>query len=168
MSKRTRHTRRRAPKQVVSHRYPRMARVNELLREVLADAIETEAGSDERLELVTVTGVECDPDLRHATVLLDSLPELAGEALAEARPRLQGAIAREVRIKRTPQLSFEADPAVAYGERVEKLLRELKVEEPAGDLRPIASDPLEEEVSPVRRDQANVPSGTIEGGGPDD
>jgi ribosome-binding factor A len=145
-----------------------MARVNELLREVLADAIETEAGSDERLELVTVTGVECDPDLRHATVLLDSLPEMAGEALAEARPRLQAAIAREVRIKRTPQLSFEADPAVAYGERVEKILRELKVEEPAGDLLPIASDPLEEEVSPVRRDQANVPSGSIEDGGPND
>ena len=98
---------------MVSHKYPRMARVNEVLREVLADAIETEAGSDERLEFVTVTGVECDPDLRHATVLLDSLPEPAGEALAEVRPRLQAAIAREVRIKRTPQLSFEADPAVA-------------------------------------------------------
>ena len=167
MSKPTRRTPRRAPKQVVSHKYPRMARVNEVLREVLADAIETEAGSDERLELVTVTGVECDPDLRHATVLLDSLPQPAGEALAEVRPRLQAAIAREVRIKRTPQLSFEADPAVAYAERVEKLLRELKVDEPTGDVLPEASDPPEEGL-PVSRDQADVPGGNTEGGDPDD
>lgn len=125
MSKPARHPLRRAARQP-SHKYPRMARVNEVLREVLADAIETEAGTDERLELVTVTGVDCDPDLRHATVLLDSLPELVGEALGQARPRLQAAIARQVRIKRTPQLSFLADPAVAYGERVEKVIRELK------------------------------------------
>jgi ribosome-binding factor A len=103
-----------------------MARVNEVLREVLAEAIELEAGSDPRLELLTVTAVRCDPDLRHATVLLASLPGPAGEALAEVRARLQAAIAREVRIKRTPQLSFEADPAVSYGERVESILRELR------------------------------------------
>ena len=119
-------------------KYSRMARVNEVLREVLADAIEVEAGSDERLELVTVTAVECDPDLRHATVLLDSLPGPAAEALGEARPRLQAAIARQVRLKRTPQLSFGADPAIAYGERVEKVLRDLKLSATAGEPPSIA------------------------------
>ena len=109
-----------------------MARVNEVLREVLADAIEAEAGTDERLELVTVTAVECDPDLRHATVLLDSLAAPAAEALREARARLQAAIARQVRMKRTPQLSFGADPAIEYGERVEKVLRALKGSAAAG------------------------------------
>lgn len=103
-----------------------MARVNEVLREVLAEAIELEAASDPRLELATVTAVDCDPDLRHATVMLSSLPDAAREALGEARPRLQAAIAHEVRIKRTPQLSFEADPAVAYGERVDSILRGLR------------------------------------------
>jgi ribosome-binding factor A len=103
-----------------------MARVNEVLREVVAEAIELEAGSDARLELVTVTGVDCDPDLRHATVLLASLSEPASTALGTARPRLQAAIAREVRLKRTPLLSFAPDPAVAYGERVEEVLRDLR------------------------------------------
>ena len=64
---------------------PRMARVNEVLREVLAEEIELVASSDPRLELVTVTGVACDPDLRHATVLLASLPVEAHDALDEAR-----------------------------------------------------------------------------------
>jgi ribosome-binding factor A len=108
------------------HNFWRMARVNEVLREVLADAIERAAGNDPRLELATVTAVHCDADLRHATVLLASLPAPVGDALAQARPRLQAAIAHEVRIKRTPQLSFEADPAVAYAERVEVVLRRLR------------------------------------------
>ena len=113
-----------------SHRhYPRMARVNEVLREVLADEIELVAGSDPRLELVTVTAVSCEPDLRHATVLLASLPEPAHTALVEARTRLQAAVAHQVRLKRTPLLSFEADPAVAHGERVEEILRAIHAEE---------------------------------------
>ena len=115
-----------------SHRhYPRMARVNEVLREVLAEEIELVAGSDSRLELVTVTAVDCEPDLRHATVLLASLPETARTALGEARPRLQAAVAHQVRLKRTPLLSFEADPAVAQGERVEEILRAIHSAEQA-------------------------------------
>ncbi len=68
------------------HRYSRMDRVNEVLREVLADELELVAGSDSRLELVTVTAVNCEPDLRHATVLLASLPDPARAALGEAGP----------------------------------------------------------------------------------
>ena len=89
--------RRRRPARPTIQHYSRMARVNEVLREVLADEIELVAGSDARLELVTVTAVSCEPDLRHATVLLASLPEPARDALGEARPRLQAAIAHQVR-----------------------------------------------------------------------
>ena len=39
-------------------RYPRSARVNEVLREVLAEALERLADADERLALLTITGVE--------------------------------------------------------------------------------------------------------------
>ncbi len=103
-----------------------MARVNEVLREVLAEELEVLASADARLELVTVTAVSCEPDLRHATVLLASLPDTVREALGEVRPRLQAAIARQVRMKRTPQLSFQVDPAVGHGELVEEILRELR------------------------------------------
>ena len=69
---------------------------------------------------MTVTAVSCEPDLRHATVLLASLPDTVREALGEVRPRLQAAIAHQVRMKRTPQLSFQVDPAVDHGELVEE------------------------------------------------
>jgi ribosome-binding factor A len=108
-----------------TRKFPRRFRVNELLREVLAEELELLEDHDERLGLLTVTGVEADADLRHATVFLSSLPEAAEEALAEHRPRLQAAVGRQVKLKRTPQLSFEADPAVRSGERVEEILRGL-------------------------------------------
>jgi len=107
------------------HRYPRVARVSQLLREVVADELERIGENDAGLGLLTVTGVDVDPDLRHATVWLSSLSEEAAAALAGERVRLQAAIAAQVRLKRTPLLDFAADPAVAAGNRIEDIIRGL-------------------------------------------
>ncbi len=98
-----------------TRQYPRTARLNRLVQQIVADALEEI--DDERLELVTVTSVEVEPDLRHAVVFYDSLQGEAGdaevlEALGEARVRLQAAIGRQARVKRTPELSFRPDLAV--------------------------------------------------------
>jgi ribosome-binding factor A len=108
------------------HPYRRAARVNALLAEVVAEALERAIDEDERLGLLTVTGVDSDPDLRHASVFFSSLAPQAAEALAEHRVALQRAIANEVRMKRTPTLSFLPDPAIAAGERVEDALRRIR------------------------------------------
>jgi ribosome-binding factor A len=105
--------------------YPRAARVNEILREVLADSLERLSDTDERLALLTVTGVDCDPDLRRALVLFASLDADEETALGEARIRLQAAVSHQVRLKHTPQLRFAPDPAVAAGNRIEDILRNL-------------------------------------------
>lgn len=110
--------------------YARTARVNEVLRQVLADQLERMEDLDGRLGMLTITAVQCDPDLRHATVLLSSLSDEEAEALAAGRVRLQSAISREVRMKRTPQLRFAADPAVAAGQRIEDILRGLPEHHP--------------------------------------
>jgi ribosome-binding factor A len=109
----------------VAKRYPRSARVNEILREVLADELERMEDKDERLGLLTVTAVQCDPDLRHAVVLFSSLGEQEERALADIRVRLQAAVSTQVRLKRTPLLRFAADPAVAEGLKIEEILRRL-------------------------------------------
>lgn len=114
-------------------RYPRTARVNELLREVLASELERLSDIDERLRLATVTGVDTEPDLRRATVYLSSMPEATAVALGEARGRLQGAIGRQARLKRTPLLSFALDPGVREGERVETVLRRLRSRSPGDE-----------------------------------
>jgi ribosome-binding factor A len=105
----------------------RMDRVNQVVHEVLAD--ELELIDDDRLELVTVTGVRVEPGLSHAVVWFSSLsrgdPEGVAVALGEHRIRMQAAIARQLRLRGTPLLSFEPDPAIALGSRVEELLRGL-------------------------------------------
>lgn len=111
-------------------RYPRTARINRLLQEVLADELEKLSGDDERLRLATITAVVVDPDLRHAKVLFDpgldpGVTDEVAEALTEQRVRLQAAVARQVRLKRTPQLSFLSDSGVTTGSRVEEILREI-------------------------------------------
>jgi len=111
--------------------FPRTARVNEVLREVVAEELERMADTDDRLRLLTVTSVDITPDLSRATVYLSSLPPPAVEALAEQRVQLQRTIGRQVRMKRTPLLVFESDPAVAHGLRVEEILRNLR-EAPSG------------------------------------
>ena len=105
--------------------YSRVDRVNEALREVIAD--ELERIDDDRLELVTVTGVKADPDFQRARVWFDSLgePEEVAAALGQHRVALQAAVGRQLRLKRTPELSFSADPAIAVGTRVEEILRGL-------------------------------------------
>src|SRR3954470_19232184 len=113
----------RKPKPQNQQRFSRMARVNELCREILAD--ELEATEDERLELVTIINVDVDPDLRRARVDFSSLGEgedEAAEALEEHRHRLQTAIAKQARLRNTPELRFAVDTVIEYAARIEELL----------------------------------------------
>ena len=113
--------------------FPRTARVNQVLREVVADALERLADADERLRMATVTAVATTPDLRNATVFLSSLPPEMAESLDAHRTALQRTIGHEVRLKRTPQLAFAPDPAVASGERVEEILRRIGNDAPGAE-----------------------------------
>ncbi len=111
--------------------WSRRDRVNEALREVIAE--ELAIIDDDRLQLVTVTGIRVDPDFRRALVWFSALSPLSAadpteviQALGEYRVRLQGAIARQLRLKRTPELTFQPDPAIAVGTRVEEVIRSLQ------------------------------------------
>ncbi len=110
--------------------YPRSLRVNQVVRQVVAEELERLADADERLRLVTVTSVDTSADLRQATVYLSSLSEDAGAALAERRGQVQRALGRQVQMKRTPHLTFVQDPAVVAGFQVEDALRRLQETEP--------------------------------------
>ena len=106
----------------------RMRRVNESVRQVLSEAV---GGlKDPRIGFVTITGVETSPDLRHARVFVSVLGTERKQtqtlaALQAAHSVLQAQLARELRMKRTPQLAFEYDPSVERGVRMSKLIDEL-------------------------------------------
>ena len=109
-----------------SPRYPRTYRLNQVLREVLAEELERLAERDD--QFLTITGVTVEPDLRNATVWLASLPDEAAERLEADRVALQAAVARQTRLKRTPRLSFRADPAVVAGSAIEDANRRIRQE----------------------------------------
>jgi ribosome-binding factor A len=116
--------------------YARSLRVNQVLRQVVAEELERLADADERLRMVTVTSVDSTSDLRQAKVYLSSLSEDAAAALDERRVQVQKAVARQTKLKRTPLLSFAQDPAVVAGSRVEDLIRRIHDGEddaPGGD-----------------------------------
>jgi ribosome-binding factor A len=106
----------------------RMRRVNELIREVLSEGLgELE---DPRIGFVTITAVKTSADLRQARVFVSVLGserkrERSLEGLASAHGVLQARIAEQLRMKRTPQLTFEYDPTVEHGVRMSQLIDEL-------------------------------------------
>src|SRR5690349_13660319 len=96
-----------------------MRRVDEAVRQVIGDAVASEL-KDPRVGFVTVTDVRTSPDLRHARVYVSVLGAAGGpstpeereatlEGLRSAHGFLQGRVAGELRLKRTPTLDFVYD-----------------------------------------------------------
>ncbi|MGQ0825970.1 MAG: 30S ribosome-binding factor RbfA [Actinomycetota bacterium] len=114
-------------------KYPRTARVNESMLEVLAD--ELERLSDPRLELVTITGVDVNRDLSRAKVFYSTLgaetaaadrqrvADAAEAGLRAAAPRLRSVVGRQLRLQQVPALVFEVDSGIVAGQRIEQILR---------------------------------------------
>jgi ribosome-binding factor A len=107
-----------------------MRRVDEAIREVLGDAVSSGL-KDPRVGFVTVTDVRTSADLRHARVYVSVLGDeaqrdqsLAG--LRSAHGFLQGRIASELRLKRTPALVFTYDDTTDRAMRVDALIDEIE------------------------------------------
>jgi ribosome-binding factor A len=104
-----------------------MRRVDEAVRDVLGDAIAKEL-QDPRVGFVTVTAVKTSSDLRHARVYVSVLGDAAArsaslEGLRSAHGVLQRSLARELRLKHTPTLTFEYDESVERGMRISELIK---------------------------------------------
>jgi ribosome-binding factor A len=113
--------------------------VNEAIRQVLSDAVP--GLKDPRIGFVTVTGVRATKDLKQATVWVSVLGteqerERTLEGLRAAHGVLQGRVARELGLHRTPVLSFEYDPSVERGVRLTQIIDELAPEATSGDDEP--------------------------------
>jgi len=107
----------------------RMRRVDEAMREVLSAAVSDL--KDPRVGFVTVTDVRTSPDLRRARVYVSVLGDhdarhatLAG--LGSAHGVLQGRVAHELRMKRTPTLDFVYDDTAERADRLGRLMHELE------------------------------------------
>ncbi|MCH8010323.1 MAG: 30S ribosome-binding factor RbfA [Chloroflexi bacterium] len=107
----------------------RTERINDLLREEIAELVRREVKDPRMGGLVSILEVQVSPDLRNAKVyvsVLGSDEEKASTlvALAAAAHFIQRQLGKRLTIRRTPELSFLADETIEEGTRIMSLLDE--------------------------------------------
>jgi len=103
--------------------------VAEEIRHVLAGVFARGEVRDPELAdvVITVTEVRIGPDLKRATAFVTRLGRSDVDeklpALRRAAPFLRGIVARTLRLRAAPDLSFQADTSIDYAMHVDELLR---------------------------------------------
>jgi ribosome-binding factor A len=107
----------------------RPLRVAERIRHILADILRRGDLHDPDLgqsSLITVTGCDIGPDLKHATAYIMPLggkdAEKVAAALNRASGYLRGEVGRELELRYAPKIFFRVDNSFAEVEKVERLL----------------------------------------------
>jgi ribosome-binding factor A len=118
----------------------RQLRVGEEIRHALSEVLARGELRDPDLIDVsfTVSEVRISPDLRNATAFVVPLGGSGGDmapllaALRRAAPFLRGRLARTVKLRNTPALSFQADTSFDEASKIDALLRQ--------SVRPVRDD----------------------------
>ncbi len=111
----------------------RLNRVNEELKKEISQVISFELKNPNITGLISVTKVKVTPDLRFARVYVSLLNskniKKTMKGLKEATGYIKGQIARKINLRVTPDLQFEIDDSMEYGEKIDKLLNEMNKKE---------------------------------------
>jgi ribosome-binding factor A len=108
-------------------------RVGEQMKKELSDIIGRKI-KDPRIGFVTVTDVQVTGDLQQAKVFIsvlgdDEQKENTLKGLAKAKGFIRSEIGHRIRLRKTPEIIFEIDESINYGNRIETLLHQLRSEE---------------------------------------
>ncbi|MFA5754449.1 MAG: ribosome-binding factor A [Patescibacteria group bacterium] len=102
-------------------------RINELILEELAAAVSREVGLANAL--ITITYVECSPDLATAKVGFSVIPDhLAGTALRKlvaATGQLVPILRRRIKLRKLPHLIWEFDATEKEASKIEQIIADL-------------------------------------------
>jgi ribosome-binding factor A len=109
--------------------FSRVDRINELIKETLANIIQEEAEVPPGVFL-TVVKVDTSKDLRYAKVFVSVFPEKKFgktiELLGKRIYLIQGALNKKLHMKPLPRIEFVADKTEVEADKIEKLLKEIK------------------------------------------
>lgn len=106
----------------------RRERVAEEIKKVVSEAVRTEI-NDPKLGMMTVTDVEMTQELEVATIYFTTLnenKENAEEVLNKAKGLIRSEVAKEIRLRKAPEIVFKHDNSIEYGSRIESLLNEIR------------------------------------------
>ncbi len=107
----------------------RLNRINEELKREISNIINYEVTNSNVTGLISVTKVKISPDLRYARVYVSVLNSrntkqtLAG--LKSSSGFIRSRIAEKINLRVTPELVFELDDSMQYGEKIDTILRDI-------------------------------------------
>lgn len=108
--------------------YKRSQRVSDLLRKEIADIIIYRL-KDPRVGFITVTGVDVTNDIKiarvYVSILRDEERKTTLEVLNSAKSFIRSELSKRLRMKFIPSIEFRLDTSIEYGNRIEKLLKEI-------------------------------------------
>ena len=110
----------------------RMARVDEELKRELSNIINYEVKNSNVTGMINVTKVKTSPDLKYARVSVSIINSknvkqtLAG--LKAASGFIRSRIAEKMNLRVTPELVFELDESLVYGEKIDRILEQVMKE----------------------------------------
>jgi len=109
----------------------RLNRVNEELKRELSTVINYELKNPNVTGMISVTRVKITPDFKYAKVYVSILNsnniEKTMQGLKESSGFFRSRIAKDINLRITPELVFELDDSLEYGERIDSILKELKL-----------------------------------------
>jgi len=113
----------------------RASRVGDQIQAELASLL-TRTVHDPGIGFLTITRFKLSPDLQQARVYYtligdDQAKRESARALNRATPFLRRQVGQRLRLKRVPELTFFYDESIEKGDRVERILQELKMEQAA-------------------------------------
>jgi ribosome-binding factor A len=105
----------------------RIERINQLIRQEISDLLRHEIKDPRLSKFIAVTEVAISPDLRHARVYISFISsqqekQAALDALAGASNFLRKEMARKLRLRRIPELSFHWDDSIERGTHIMGLI----------------------------------------------
>lgn len=111
----------------------RLNRINEELKKELSGIINYELKNPDVTGMVSVTRVKITPDFKYAKVYVSILNSKNVQktmgGLKESSGFMRSKLAQTVNLRITPELVFELDDSLDYGERIDTILKELKGKE---------------------------------------
>ena len=117
--------------------FKRSEKVAEAVHELISGLL-VKGLKDPRIGFVTITGVKVSDDLHLATVYFtvvgsDEEKKATEAGLNSARGFIRKEMGKNLRMRYVPDILFKYDAAVAYGSRIEAILREIGTTEEADD-----------------------------------
>ena len=107
----------------------RMDKINEELKRELSIIIDNNLKNPNITGMISVTKVKTSPDLKYAKVYISLLncknKKDTLDGLKNASGFMRSEIAKRINLRYTPELSFEIDDSMEYGNRIDNILKEI-------------------------------------------